>query len=129
MHFLWCVCKLYQNRYLHTKNTAEKSAVFFYPNRRFGISSRFSVYLISSCGAVYHYGEAVHTISCGLMIYNTVCWWYAISTKLMIYKAHALILVWYYAIINSPKIKNLTGEYYEQFNLSENDIWGRCRCF
>ena len=65
---------------------------FFYPNRRFGISSRFSVHLISSFGAVYHHGIAVHTLSCGLMICNTLCWWYTISTKLMIYKALALIL-------------------------------------
>ena len=27
-----------------------------------------------------------------------------------------------YGIINSPINKNLTDEYYEQFNLSENDI-------
>ena len=51
----------------------------FYPNRRFGIfairradttndaiyrkryASRFSVYLISPCGAGYHHGIAVHT--------------------------------------------------------------------
>ena len=32
----------------------------FYPSRRLGISSRFSVHLISSSGAVYHHGGAVH---------------------------------------------------------------------
>ena len=49
---------------------------FFYSNRRFGISSRFSVHIISSFGAVYHHGIAVHTLSCGLMIYKTSFWWY-----------------------------------------------------
>ena len=36
------------------------------------ISSRVSVYIISSFGAVYHHGIAVHTLSCGLMIYNAL---------------------------------------------------------
>ena len=58
---------------------------FFYPNRRFGISSRFSVHLISSFGAVYHHGIAVHTLSCGLMIYNALHWWYSATSCLMIY--------------------------------------------
>ena len=40
----------------------------------------------------------------------------------MIYKAYALIYLRKCDIIGSPKIRNLTGEYYEQFNLSENDI-------
>ena len=38
------------------------------------------------------------------------------------YKAYALIYLRKCDIIDSPIIQNLTGEYYEQFNLSENDI-------
>ena len=57
-------------------NFVSKLQSFFYPNRRFGISSRFSVHLISSFGSVYHHGIAVHTLSCGLMIYNAPHWWY-----------------------------------------------------
>ena len=40
---------------IRSKKVVSKGYDFFYPNRRFGISSRFSVYLISSLGAVYHH--------------------------------------------------------------------------
>ena len=40
---------------VRTKKVVSIGYDFFYPNRRFGISSRFSVYLISSLGAVYHH--------------------------------------------------------------------------
>ena len=49
-------------RHRHQKIQVERLG-FFYPNRRVGISSRISVYLISPCGAGYHHGVAVHTIS------------------------------------------------------------------
>ena len=63
------------------KNTAEEiifSAVFFYPNRRFGISSRFSVYLISPLGWISSLVRVY--LSCGLMIYNATHWWYTATS-------------------------------------------------
>ena len=68
-------CFLYARHLTHQKNDCNfdtKLQSFFYPNRRFGISSRFSVHLISSYGAVYHHGIAVPSLSCGLMIYNAL---------------------------------------------------------
>ena len=58
----------FNNPVSRTKKVVSKWYDFFYPNRRFGISSRFSVHLISSIGAGYHHGIAVHT-------FPTV-WWY-----------------------------------------------------
>ena len=50
---------------LRSLHSGQKSRIIlirlFYPNRRFGISSRFSVYTISSIGAGYHHGIAVYT--------------------------------------------------------------------
>ena len=48
---------------------ARKKPPSFYPSRRLGISSRFSVYIIAVC--VYHHRRC---ILCDLMIYNTLCW-------------------------------------------------------
>ena len=57
-----------------TKKVVSIGYDFFYPNRRFGISSPHEVWWISSAlWAVYHHGIAVHTLSCGLMRYNTAC--------------------------------------------------------
>ena len=74
------------------------SAFIFYPSRRLGISSRFSVYIIAV--GVYHHRRC---ILCDLMRYKTSFWWYAISTKLMIYKACALILVSFCAIMSQKR--------------------------
>ena len=55
------------------KNTHSKECVFFYPSRRLGISSRFSVYIIAV--GVYHHRRCIllrldEIQHCVLMIYN-----------------------------------------------------------
>ena len=62
------------------------SPFFFYPSRRLGISSPREAWCISSASLGLYLITRQRVFSCGLMIYNTLCWWYAIPTELMIYK-------------------------------------------
>ena len=55
-----------------------------------GISSRFSVYLITE--GAYHQPQAVSSFA--MMIYNAPHWWYAIPTELMISTAMPWFCVW-----------------------------------
>ena len=66
-----------------TKKVVSFRYDFFYPNRRFGISSRFSVHLISPFGAVSHHAPACISLRLDdiqhsvLMICNSLRnWWY-----------------------------------------------------
>ena len=93
------------------KNTAKKdtfSAVFFYPNRRFGISSPHEVWWISSAlWAVYHHASACIFLRLDDMqnFVLMICNFFEIDDM----QGSALIYLWQCAIINSPKIQNLTS--------------------
>ena len=101
-------------------NFDTKLQSFFYPLRSNGISSRNLFACISSKRArkslffAYH-----HALACK----KTPQWWYTtlrvgdmqFLTKLMIYKAYALILLCVCGIINSPKIQNLTRRTYMKY--------------
>ena len=70
------------------KNTHSKECVFFYPSHRLGISSPRGVRSISPTTAepLLYLITRQRVFSCGLMIYNTSCWWY---TMLRIDDIHA----------------------------------------
>ena len=71
--------------YLYLLNV--KSRILFYPSRRLGISSTYEVRRISSRAAFkppLYLITRQRVSTCGLMIYNTSCWWYAIPSELVI---------------------------------------------
>ena len=92
------------------KKSHHFDATFLYQNRRFGISSRFSVHLISSFGAAYHHASACIFLRLDdiplseWMIYN----FYEIDDM----QDFALISVKLCDIINSTKSINLHIKFY-----------------
>ena len=76
------------------KNSKSTDLEFFYPSRRLGISSEASRYIIKGGFPPLHLITHQRASSCGLMIYNTTCWWYAIPSELMIYTPYGVILWW-----------------------------------
>ena len=66
-----------------------KSSLFVYPSRRLGISSPHNVRCISSAPLGLYLITRQRASYCGLMRYNTSCWWYAIPSDLMIYTSSA----------------------------------------
>ena len=67
--------------YLYLLNV--KSRILFYPSRRLGISSTYKVRRISSRAAFkppLYLITRQRVSTCGLMIYNTSCWWYTATS-------------------------------------------------
>ena len=79
-----------------------------------------SFFFIQAVGLVYHWRTkcgvyhqplrgcissraSVH-LTCGLMIYNTSCWWYAIPSELMIYTPPAWFLDWIFHLCRRHNI-------------------------
>ena len=86
------------------KNSKSTDLEFFYPSRRLGISSDASRYIIKGGFPPLHLITHQRASSCGLMIYNTTCWWYAIPAELMICTPYGVIL-WWVAILSYEYIK------------------------
>ena len=85
-----------------------QSAFIFYPSRRLGISSRVSVYIITEgVFSATWCKERSDGLARNERLYNTWCWWYAISCEIDDIQGSVLILVrlcdiiaskrWYYA--------------------------------
>ena len=77
-----------------------KSCFFFYPSRRLSISSAHEVRCISSAPLGLYITTHRHALSCGLMRYNTLCWWYTMLRIDDMQRHKPLILAFYSDIIS-----------------------------
>ena len=60
--------------------STDKCSVFVYPSLRLGISSPREVRCISSAPSGLYIITRQRASPCGLMIYNTSCWWYTATS-------------------------------------------------